>query len=132
MENKLLPVCVGGGSIRQKAEGSKRSALCEKGLQVTWQVIAHCSFPGSVPEFSDTDDACLKIIGPSVSLQMPGENPKCSNRGQYGRLTIANAQVMVLCPCVEALGAPFKSGGSHKLGKFNVRTDTLGIFEALS
>lgn len=68
-------------------------------------MIAHCSVPGSVPECSDTNDAYLKIIGPSVSLQMPGENPKCSNRGQCGRLTLANSQGIVLCPCTGTLGA---------------------------
>lgn len=46
-------------------------------------MIIHCSFPGSLvmPDFSDRDDAYLKIMRPSVSLQMPGEKPKCSKQG---------------------------------------------------
>lgn len=78
-------------------------------------MIVHCSFPGSVPEFSDTDDAYLKIVGPSVSLQMPGENPKCSNKGQCGRLTLAKSQVIVLCHCIETLGAICRCGGYSQI-----------------
>lgn len=42
-----------------------------------------CVFPGAgvVPVFSEADHAYLKIIRPSVPLQMPGERTKCSEQG---------------------------------------------------
>ena len=45
--------------------------------------MEHCSFPGAgtMAAFPEADHAYLKITGPSVPLQMPGENAKCSKQG---------------------------------------------------
>lgn len=68
-------------SARPKQKDPKAQSCVKRGLQVT--MITHGLFPGLLvmPEFSDADDACLKIIGPSVSLQIPGGKTKCSQHG---------------------------------------------------
>lgn len=68
-------------SARPKQKDPKDQSCVKRGLQVT--MITYGSFPELLvmPEFSDTDDACLKIIGPSVSLQIPGGKTKCSKHG---------------------------------------------------
>lgn len=66
-------------SAGQNAEGSKRSISCEK--RTTGNIVDDCTlFISSVtgmPGLSDADDAYLRVIGPSVPLQMPGEHTKC-------------------------------------------------------
>jgi hypothetical protein len=54
-----------------------------------------CSFPWLwvMPEFSDSDDACVRIIGPSVSLQSLVKIPSISDKGSCGMLTIARGRL---------------------------------------
>lgn len=63
-------------------------------------MITHCSFPGLsvMPAFSGTDDAYLKISGPSVSLQIPGEKTMYSEQGLMWSADPGSRYVLAVLP----------------------------------
>lgn len=68
---------------KKKLKDPKDQSCVKKEPQVTGEMMRGCVFPGAgvMPVFSEADHAYLKIIGPSVPLQMPGERTKCSEQG---------------------------------------------------
>lgn len=91
---------------RQKAEGSQDQHHVNKGAWSAGKRFP-CSGPLLViPEVSDADDACFKIVGPSGSLEMYDQNTKYCKQSLMLTLPPGYRHP----PQMEMLGVKFLSG----------------------
>ena len=85
---------------KKKLKDPKDQSCVKKGPQVTGEMMRCCVFTGAgvMPVFSEADHAYLKIIRPSVPLQMPGERTKCCEQGLMWSIDLSEHQVRVVSP----------------------------------